>query len=101
MHCKSARMKLSLQNLAGLFYTTLYKLRVTATFVISLSRFLKNPPRKLISAAMKVFLAASFAITGLALLPAISLAIDNTRPRRDVDGQLMDVHDGNVIKGTD
>ena len=27
------------------------------------------------------------------------LAIDNTQPRHDVDGKLMDIHDGNVIKG--
>lgn len=38
-----------------------------------------------------------FLIT-LASLLIISEAIDNTVPRRDVNGQLMDVHDGNVIK---
>ena len=43
---------------------------------------------------------AKFAISAFVLLPTISLAIDNTKPRRDVNGQLMDVHDGNVIKGT-
>ena len=41
------------------------------------------------------------AICALVLLPTISLAIDNTKARRDVNGDLMDVHDGNVIKGTD
>ena len=43
----------------------------------------------------------SLALSALAILPSIvSVAtIDNTKPRRDVDGQLMDVHDGNVIKG--
>ena len=43
---------------------------------------------------------AKLAISTVLLLPTISLAIDNTKPRRDVNGQLMDVHDGNVIKGT-
>ena len=33
------------------------------------------------------------------LIPLVTGAlIDNTVPRRDVDGSLMDVHDGNVIK---
>ena len=27
-----------------------------------------------------------------------SQAVDNTQPRKDVLGQLMDVHDGNIIK---
>ena len=46
-------------------------------------------------------LAVPFAISALALLPSIISAatIDNTQPRRDVAGELMDVHDGNVIKG--
>ena len=36
-----------------------------------------------------------------AFLPSIIYAaiIDNTKPRRDVAGELMDVHDGNIIKG--
>ena len=47
-------------------------------------------------------LAVPFAISALALLPSIICAatIDNTKARRDVAGELMDVHDGNVIKGT-
>ena len=36
-------------------------------------------------------------ISTTTILP-FSRAIDNTQPRRDVYGQLMDVHDGNVIK---
>ena len=31
------------------------------------------------------------------LIPTV-FSIDNTRPRIDTKGQLMDVHDGNVIK---
>ncbi len=33
-----------------------------------------------------------------AFLSGFSVAIDNTQPRKDVNGQLMDIHDGNVIK---
>ncbi len=29
---------------------------------------------------------------------SISVVIDNTLPRRDVEGKLMDIHDGNVIQ---
>ena len=32
------------------------------------------------------------------LRPPSKVTIDNTRPRTDVNGQLMDVHDGTIIR---
>ena len=42
-----------------------------------------------------IFVIFNILLSDLELL----LAIDNTQPRHDVDGKLMDIHDGNVIKG--
>ena len=47
-----------------------------------------------------MFLPMIIALISIILPSYFSLAatIDNTKPRRDIHGQLMDIHDGNVIK---
>ena len=47
-----------------------------------------------------MFLPMIIALISIILPSCFSLAatIDNTKPRRDIHGQLMDIHDGNVIK---
>ena len=50
-----------------------------------------------------MFLPMIIALISIILPSYFSLAatIDNTKPRRDIHGQLMDIHDGNVIKVRD
>ena len=47
-----------------------------------------------------MFLPMIIALISIILPSYFSLAatIDNTKPRKDIHGQLMDIHDGNVIK---
>ena len=45
--------------------------------------------------ALATFVVINILLSNLRL----SYAVDNTHPRLDVEGKLMDIHDGNVIKG--